>query len=38
MQREGNGDTNVTIVLGTIPKGLVRGLEEMEVRRLAETI
>ena len=38
MEHEGDGDTSVTGVLGTIPKGLVKGLEYLEIKRTVETI
>ena len=39
MKHEGDGDTTSVIgVIGTTSKGLLKGLEELEIRGQAETI
>ena len=38
MEHASDSDTNVTGALGTVTKGLVQGLEVLEIRRRVETI
>ena len=38
MEHESDSDTNSTGALGTIPKGLVKGLDDLEIRGQAEAI
>ena len=32
MRGEGNGETNSNLGLGTIPKGLIKGIQDLEIR------
>ena len=38
MEHEGDSDTNCGSALGTILKGLAKGLEDLEIRGQVETI
>ena len=38
MEHESDGDTKCNFALGTVTKGLVKGLENLEIRELVETI
>ena len=38
VEHESDGDTNCNWSLGTVPKGLIQGLEDLEIRGRLETI